>query len=88
MTVTFFGVSWLNCSRVAHDAFFWDASRKRNFRTLTSAELGSGRPERAEVAFGHALIEVLEIVARQADVLPAERRDVLEQVGVGADRIP
>jgi hypothetical protein len=56
-----------------------DTSRKGNLRTLRTAKPGSGRPERAEAAFGHSLIGVPEIVARQADVLPAERRDVLEQ---------
>ena len=54
--------------------------RKGTLRTLRTAELGSGRPDRAEAAFGHSLIEASEIVARQADVLLAERRDVLEQV--------
>ena len=56
-----------------------DTSRKGNLRTLRTAGPGSGRPERAEAAFGHSLIGVPEIVARQADVLPVERRDVLEQ---------
>ena len=35
------------------------------------------RPERAEAALGHSLIGVPEIVARQAEVIPAERRLVL-----------
>jgi hypothetical protein len=33
-------------------------SRKGNLRTLRTAEPGSGRPERAEAAFGHSLIGV------------------------------
>jgi hypothetical protein len=38
--------------------------RKGNLRTLRTAEPGSGRPERAEAAFGHSLIGVPEVVAR------------------------
>jgi hypothetical protein len=66
--------------RNLHDVmiFVGGTSRKGNLRTLRTAEPGSGRPKCAETTFGHSLIGLPEIVTRQADVLPAERRDVLE----------
>ncbi len=59
-----------------------DTSRKGNLRTLRAAEGGSGVSERPEAAFGDTFIGVPGVIAGEIDVLPAERRDMLEQGGV------
>jgi hypothetical protein len=57
-------------------------SRKGNLCTLRRAGGVSRASKRSEAAFGHPLIGVPGVIAREIDVLPAKRRGVLEQGGI------
>jgi len=59
-----------------------DTSRKGNLRTLRAGGGGSGVSELPEAAFGDPFIGAPRIIAGEIDVLPAERRDMLQQGGV------
>jgi hypothetical protein len=56
-----------------------DTSRKGKLRTLRLGEAGSGDSEGSEATLGHPLICVPGVIARQIDVLPAKRGDMLKQ---------
>jgi hypothetical protein len=59
-----------------------DNSRKGNLRTLRPVEGGSGVSERPKAAFGDPFIGAPSVIAGEIDVLPAKRRDMLQQGGV------
>ena len=61
-------------------------SRKGNLCTLRRAGGVSRASKRSEAAFGHPLIGVPGVIAREIDVLPAKRRDMLEQCGIDLPR--
>jgi hypothetical protein len=50
--------------------------------TLRRAGWVSGASERSEAPFSYPLIGVPGVIANEIDVLPAKRRDVLEQDGI------
>jgi len=56
-----------------------DTSRKGNLCTLRRAEGVSRASERSEGTLGYPFIGVPGVIAGEIDVLPAKRRDVLEQ---------
>jgi len=61
---------------------FGGTSRKGNLCTLRRAGGVSWDSERSEASFGNPLIGVPGVIAREIDVLPAKRRNVLEQGGI------
>lgn len=59
-----------------------DTSRKGILCTLRRAGGVSWASEGSEASLGYPLIGVPGVIAREIDVLPAKRRDVLEEGGI------